>query len=84
MTEKLRNYAEAAEWLGVSSKWLEAQVQAGNVSCVKLGKLVKFTQAHLDELVAAHEVPARNRSTVAVPLNAVDLRPAPRRRRAVG
>jgi excisionase family DNA binding protein len=58
MKEPLRNYDEAAAWLGVSRAWLEEQVRAGGISYVKLGRQVRFTQAHLDDLVTAREVSA--------------------------
>ena len=55
LREPLRNYDEAAAWLGVARSWLEAEVQAGRVSHTRLGKHVRFTQEHLDELIARGE-----------------------------
>lgn len=58
MNEPLRSYDDAAAWLGVPRAWLEEEVRAGRVSHVKLGRHVRFTQTHLDDLVAAREVRA--------------------------
>jgi len=53
--EPLRNYTQAAQWLGVPRKWLEAEVQAGRAPHTRLGRHVRFTQGHLDAIVAAGE-----------------------------
>lgn len=55
MSEPLRDYDAAAEWLGVPKKWLQGKVQAGEAPCTRLGKHVRFSQAHLDAIVAAGE-----------------------------
>lgn len=55
MPEPLKNYTQAAEWLGVPQKWLEAKVQAGEAPHTRLGKHVRFSQQHLDAIVAAGE-----------------------------
>ena len=55
MSEPLRNYDQAAAWLGVPKSWLENKVQAGEVPHVRIGKHVRFTQAQLDEFVAWNE-----------------------------
>ena len=51
----LKNYAEAAAWLGVSTKWLQRRVQSGAIPHARFGKYVRFSQEHLDAIVAAGE-----------------------------
>jgi excisionase family DNA binding protein len=81
--EPLRNYDQAAAWLGVARGWLEAEVQAGRVSHTRLGKHVRFTQEHLDELVARGERRASTPDSVAPPpsLPVRTPRPLPGRQR---
>jgi hypothetical protein len=50
----LKNYDQAAAWLKVSKRWLEAQVAQG-APHVRLGKYVRFSQANLDAIVKAGE-----------------------------
>ena len=81
MSEPLRNYEQAAEWLGVPKRWLEDQVRAGNAPHAKLGKHVRFTQQHLDAIVRAgesveHAATGRERPT--------EDRPVPMRSRPKG
>lgn len=72
----MKNYAEAAEWLGVPQKWLEQRVQQGKAPHTRLGKHVRFSQAHLEAIVKAGEPRA---TTVALP--DMSLRPSPRGKR---
>lgn len=74
MSEPLKGYAEAAAWLGVPRKWLEDRVQRGEAPHTRLGKHVRFTQAHLDAIVVAGESRV---STVVVP---TELKPLKRGR----
>lgn len=63
----LRTIPEAAEWLGVHESWLRRAVSARAVPHTRLGKHVRFSQAHLDQIVAAGEqqvpTPLRRRRT---------------------
>lgn len=58
MSEGLRDIKAAAEWLGIPAKTLQGYVTARTVPFAKVGKHVRFSQAHLDEIVAAGEQPA--------------------------
>lgn len=79
MSEPLKNYEQAAEWLGVPQRWLEDQVQAGKAPHARLGKHVRFTQEHLDFIVRSHE-PMRTAPAAPEPA-AAGPRPSGRRRR---
>jgi excisionase family DNA binding protein len=57
MNEGLRNIDQAAAWLGISKRTLEEYVTARSVPFTKVGRHVRFTQAHLDAIVAAGEQP---------------------------
>jgi excisionase family DNA binding protein len=46
---------EAAEYLSVTYDWLKRQVAANLVPHTKLGKFVRFTPEHLDQIVSAGE-----------------------------
>jgi len=82
MSEPLKNYAQAAKWLGVPQTWLEAKVQAGEVPHTRLGKHVRFTQEHLDAIVRAGERPVTDDVIpAALPGEPRVLRPVRRRPR---
>jgi excisionase family DNA binding protein len=49
--------AEAAELLRMSAEWLKKQAWRGQVPCVRMGRSVRFTDAQLNEIIAAHERP---------------------------
>lgn len=51
----LRNMHEAADWLGISWETLRKMASARQVPCTKIGAQIRFTQAHLDAIVAAGE-----------------------------
>jgi excisionase family DNA binding protein len=53
----LYTISEAAEVLHVPFSWLRDKVTAGQVPHTRLGRHVRFTQAHLGEIVAAGERP---------------------------
>lgn len=80
MTESpLMDYTAAAQWLGVPKSWLEREVQAGRAPHTRLGKHVRFTRYHLDQLVTSNE---RGVKVVAPPAPAMTLKPSPKRRKA--
>ena len=55
---KLLTMVEASEYLGVSKLTLYGWVSARKVSFVKVGRLVKFKQEHLDKWIDQHTVKA--------------------------
>ena len=58
----LLDYTAAAERLNVSVKYLQKQVQHRQVPHVRLGTHVRFSEADLAEIVAAHRhAPVRSR-----------------------
>lgn len=58
MSDGLRDLHEAADWLGVSWETLRKKVAARQVPFTKVfGTQVRFTQEHLDAIVAAGEQP---------------------------
>lgn len=58
MSERLRDMHEAADWLGVSWETLRKKVAARQVPFTKVfGTQVRFTQEHLDAIVAAGQQP---------------------------
>lgn len=61
MKPKPRDYAAAADWLGKSESWLRHQVAAGEVPYTKVGRDVRFTEEHLDQILAAGEHQPRAR-----------------------
>ena len=55
MSPPLRNYDQAAKWLGVPTRWLQTQVRAKRVRYTPLGRYVRFSQADLDLIVETHK-----------------------------
>ncbi|MBQ6158982.1 MAG: helix-turn-helix domain-containing protein [Thermoguttaceae bacterium] len=47
------NLAEAAAFLGVSTKWLRAQVESGSVPGRRLGRKYLFSRAALNSWIAS-------------------------------
>jgi excisionase family DNA binding protein len=47
-------YAEAAAYLGLTDRQIRRAVVTGQIAHSKLGLYVEFTQAQLDEFLAAH------------------------------
>lgn len=47
----------AAEWLNVPEGWLRKKVTAGEVTCTRLGKHVRFSADHLAAIIADGEQP---------------------------
>ena len=78
MNEPLLDLDDAAGWLGVPREWLEAEVEAGRVSYTRIGRYVRFTQGHLNELVIAGERPAQG---MAGRFDTSNLRPVGSRRK---
>jgi excisionase family DNA binding protein len=76
MTDPLKNVIEAAEWLGIPPRSLEAMVTANRVPHTRIGKHVRFAQEHLDAIVAAGE--RRPASTSAALLRLATPAPAPK------
>jgi len=64
---RLLTMEEAAAVLTISESWLRKKVAARAVPFTKIGKQVRFTQAHIDAIIAAGEqqpkVAERERST---------------------
>lgn len=46
---------EAANILCVSYSWLKKAVQRREVPCTHIGRAVRFSRVHLDEIIAAGE-----------------------------
>jgi excisionase family DNA binding protein len=53
----LRNVDQAAKYLGISTKTLYAYTAARAVPFTKVGRHIRFSQEHLDAIVAAGEQP---------------------------
>ena len=51
----LRSIEEAASVLNVSESWLRKRVAARDVPFTKIGRQVRFTDVHIDEIIAAGE-----------------------------
>jgi len=56
---KLLTIDEASEYLGISKLTLYGWVSARKLGFVKVGRLVKFKQEHLDRWIDQHTVKAR-------------------------
>jgi excisionase family DNA binding protein len=66
---------EAAEYLGVTERWMRRQIDGRHIRFNKLGGKIRFRQSDLDELIAEGE------HDIEVPMRPVG-RPRGRRRRA--
>lgn len=73
---RLYSIREAAEVLNVPVSWLRDKVTARRVPHTRLGRHVRFTDAHLADIVAAGE-----RSAQLVPELVAAVSPTGRRRR---
>ena len=58
---------EAAKYLGISKLTLYGWVSARKVGFIKVGRLVKFKQAHLDTWIEQHTIKPRRVSENRVP-----------------
>lgn len=56
---KLLTMDEASEYLGISKLTLYGWVSARKLGFIKVGRLVKFKQEHLDRWIDQHTVKAR-------------------------
>jgi excisionase family DNA binding protein len=50
------DFAEAAEYLGQSVRWVKGQHGEGNLPSTKMGRLVRFRKSHLDRYIETHTV----------------------------
>ncbi len=48
---ELMTVSEAAEYLGLSARWVRRAIFEGRIEYVKLGRLVRIPRAALDDLV---------------------------------
>lgn len=69
LPDRLLSITEAADYLNVSVRWMEDAVQSRRVRHTRIGKHVRFTPAHVLELIKAGEqavtdaVPPRSPAT---------------------
>lgn len=52
-----RDITAAAAWLGVSASWLYKQVSARRVPHTRIARQIRFTEDHLQKILAAGEEP---------------------------
>jgi excisionase family DNA binding protein len=58
MADRPLTYQEAASRLGVTVRWLEDAVQNNRVAHHRMGRLVRFTESDLEDILrAARRVP---------------------------
>lgn len=57
MSDGLRDIEAAAAFLGLTKKALYGMTAARSVPFTKVGRNIRFSQAHLDAIVAAGEQP---------------------------
>lgn len=55
--DRLLTTEEAAEILRVSYSWLKKAAQRRDVPCTHIGRAVRFSRAHLEQIIAAGERP---------------------------
>jgi excisionase family DNA binding protein len=55
LPNRLLSIQEAAEYLNVPMRWVQDAVQQRRIRCTRIGKHVRFTREHLDELIDAGE-----------------------------
>lgn len=77
MSDGLLSLPEAAEYLNVSYHWLQNQVAARKVPHTRLGRVIRFSPAHLAAIVQAGEQPVASE----IPVVMTDTVPRPSRRR---
>jgi excisionase family DNA binding protein len=56
-SDRLMTTEEAAEILCVSHSWLKKAAQRREVPCTHIGRAVRFSRTHLEEIIAAGEKP---------------------------
>ncbi len=52
--DPLFDMAEAAEYLGMTERWMKDQLQYGTIPRTKLGRLNRFRKSHLDKWIEEH------------------------------
>ncbi len=52
--DPLFNQAEAAQYLGMTERWIKDQLMAGTIPRTKLGRLNRFRKSDLDKWIAEH------------------------------
>lgn len=52
------NKIQAAEYLGVSERWIDRRIERGEIPFHKFGKLIRFHRDDLDDVIAASRVEA--------------------------
>lgn len=72
MERRTLTVAEAAEVLGVGERWLAEQCRRGRVPHLRLGQARRFTETHIEQILAAHETRPR---PVSAPLPAGGVTP---------
>jgi excisionase family DNA binding protein len=55
--DRLLTTEEAAKVLCVSYSWLKKAAQRREVPCTHIGRAVRFSRTHLEEIIAAGESP---------------------------
>jgi len=83
----LLDLAEAAEYLGVSVRWMRRVMTEHRVATVNLGRRVKVSKATLDDFVASNTRPANGSAApglVSLSPRARSKRPESHRERTTG
>ena len=57
LPDRLLSIDEAADYLNVSVTWVQDQVRMHKIPCTRIGKHVRFTHAHVAQILAAGEQP---------------------------
>lgn len=62
-SEPLLTKDEVASLLGVTTTWLDSEIQSGRISHLRLGrrKFIRFRREHISEYLAERERPAKIR-----------------------
>jgi excisionase family DNA binding protein len=59
--ETLLTIFEAADYLGVTERWMRAAIAERRIPFVKVGKLIRYRKADLESYIAAQTVEAGKR-----------------------
>lgn len=62
-SDRLLTMQEAAQRLRVSARFIRAAVRSRSISCIRVGRLVRFRPKDLDEYTLARRVPVRTSLT---------------------
>jgi excisionase family DNA binding protein len=82
MRSELLDVPGAADYLSVTERWIRSQVFKRQIPFVKLGTLVRFERAALDQFIAESRVPIREEVTPLDRLNGISAWDAQRTRKA--